>query len=161
MDAVQRRHKALVLLLGLLLVVGGLRQLPRALSHPTTAPLPCVPAVRLPRQPWRPPHLQCVDQDGPTSPPTGRLAVLVGDKVDVNRATVFELVSLPGIGPRMAERIVADRAENGPFFTVEALARVKGIGPRTVERLAPFLRAVSPPHEMGLEEGNENIRGRK
>ena len=41
--------------------------------------------------------------------------------------------SSPGVGPALAEAIVADRQANGNFATPEALMRVKGIGARIVE----------------------------
>ena len=46
--------------------------------------------------------------------------------------------ALPGIGPRLAERILADRQKNGDFGNLEALERVKGIGNGTVKRLSEF-----------------------
>ena len=46
--------------------------------------------------------------------------------------------ALPGIGPRLAERIMADRQKNGDFGNLEALERVKGIGTGTVKRLSEF-----------------------
>jgi competence protein ComEA len=55
--------------------------------------------------------------------------------LDLNAADAAELDSLPGIGPSLAAAILADRAANGPFPSVDALDRVKGIGPATVERL--------------------------
>ncbi|MCK9172192.1 ComEA family DNA-binding protein [Desulfuromonas thiophila] len=45
---------------------------------------------------------------------------------------------LPGVGPRLAQRIENDRHENGDFSAFHCLKRVPGIGPRTLERLAPF-----------------------
>ena len=66
------------------------------------------------------------------SPPLGRL--------DVDRATAAEFERLPGIGPALAARIVADRASNGPFGSPGGLLRVRGIGPKTLDRLRPFLR---------------------
>ncbi len=51
--------------------------------------------------------------------------------VDVNRASVDELASLPGIGPALANRIIAGR----PFRSVDELDRVRGIGPRRLAEL--------------------------
>jgi competence ComEA-like helix-hairpin-helix protein len=51
--------------------------------------------------------------------------------VDVNRATVEELASLDGIGPKLAARIVAGR----PFMTIEGVAHIKGIGARRLAHL--------------------------
>ncbi len=48
--------------------------------------------------------------------------------VDVNRAGASELERLPGVGPVLAERIVAYRDEHGPFATAEDLLDVPGIG---------------------------------
>ena len=59
--------------------------------------------------------------------------------LDPNSATAEELCGLPGIGPALAQRILADRAENGAYREAADLARVKGIGPATVERVRPFL----------------------
>ena len=62
--------------------------------------------------------------------------------LNVNRATAVELEGLPGIGPSLARRIVADREARGPFATVEALDRIPGIGPGLVARLR---RSVTAP----------------
>ncbi|MGC0251659.1 ComEA family DNA-binding protein [Pseudactinotalea sp. Z1748] len=55
--------------------------------------------------------------------------------VNLNSADSAELQTLPGIGPAMAERILAHRDEHGPFGGVEELQAVSGIGPATMERL--------------------------
>lgn len=62
----------------------------------------------------------------------------IGKKININTATKDELVSLPGIGKAMAERIALYRNEHGPFATVGELERVKGIGRKKLERLAPY-----------------------
>lgn len=48
--------------------------------------------------------------------------------IDLNSADATALDSLPGIGPALAERIVAWRDEHGPFRAVEDLLEVSGIG---------------------------------
>jgi competence ComEA-like helix-hairpin-helix protein len=60
-------------------------------------------------------------------------------EVDVNTADVPELMQLPGVGTKMAGRIVASRKTEGPFHQYEDLLRVRGIGPKTLEHLRPFL----------------------
>lgn len=59
--------------------------------------------------------------------------------VNVNEADWPELSQLPGIGPVLAQRIVASRAHDGPFRSVDDLRRVQGIGPITIERLRPHV----------------------
>ncbi|MHC4964029.1 MAG: ComEA family DNA-binding protein [Planctomycetota bacterium] len=66
-------------------------------------------------------------------------------RIDVNTASGPELDVLPGIGPRLAERIVADRAAHGPFATLDDLARVPGVGQRLVEGVRPFAVAEPEP----------------
>lgn len=67
----------------------------------------------------------------------------VEKRIDINRATAKELESLPGIGPKLAARILAER-ELGPFESVDHLQRVRGIGAKTVEKLRPFVIVVKP-----------------
>ena len=64
-----------------------------------------------------------------------------GAALNVNHATAVELEGLPGIGPALARRIVADREAQGPFATVSALDRVPGIGPALLERLGGLITA--------------------
>lgn len=59
--------------------------------------------------------------------------------VDINEASAQELQVLPGIGPALAQRIIADRNQFGRYRRVEDLARVRGIGRETVEKLRPFV----------------------
>ena len=62
-----------------------------------------------------------------------------GGLVNVNTATETELESLPGVGPVLAEAIIAYRTEHGPFPTVDALDDVSGIGPATLDQLRPLV----------------------
>jgi competence protein ComEA len=59
----------------------------------------------------------------------------------LNSADAVELACLPGIGPALAARIIADRNARGPFAEVQALERVPGIGPVLLARLAGHVRA--------------------
>ena len=61
--------------------------------------------------------------------------------LNVNRATAVELERLPGIGPALAQRIVADREARGPFATVAAIDRVPGVGPALLARLGKLVSA--------------------
>jgi competence protein ComEA len=60
-------------------------------------------------------------------------------KIDVNRADWPELALMPNIGEQLARRIVADRAERGPFRDFADLRRVRGVGPKTLDSMKPYL----------------------
>ncbi len=55
--------------------------------------------------------------------------------INLNTATREELMSLSGIGEVKADAILAYRAENGAFQSVEQLLEVSGIGEKTLEKL--------------------------
>lgn len=61
-------------------------------------------------------------------------------KVNLNQATLEDLRELPGIGPVLAQRILVQREQAGPFRTLEDLLVVKGVGTKRLEGLRPFLR---------------------
>lgn len=65
---------------------------------------------------------------------------LKANPVDLNKATQAQLEVLPGVGPKMAERILAYRAENGGFKSLDELDDVKGIGEKTLETLKPLVK---------------------
>jgi len=60
--------------------------------------------------------------------------------LDLDSASVVDLDRLPGIGPVLAARIVEHRRVHGRFRHVDELLLVPGIGPRLLERLRPWLR---------------------
>lgn len=84
----------------------------------------------------------------PRTPPQPQPILLVGAQiitpvfiapqptlVNVNSASVDELIALPGIGPTLAARIIAFREEHGPFSSVEDLRLVRGIGAKLLEKI--------------------------
>ena len=88
-----------------------------------------------------PPPLPRIDIDRRTPGPGGGAPVLPSPDgralLDLDVATVEELdARLPGVGPALAARLVANRDSFGPFRSLEGLRRVKGMGPATVRRLA-------------------------
>lgn len=63
--------------------------------------------------------------------------------LDPNTAPIDSLELLPGIGPTLADRIVAYRTHSH-FSTEIDITEVKGIGPRLYERLRPYLKVSRP-----------------
>jgi competence protein ComEA len=61
------------------------------------------------------------------------------EAIDLNRASLEQLRTLPGIGPVLADRIHQE-AQRQRFENVDALRRVKGIGAKTLEKLRPHVR---------------------
>jgi competence protein ComEA len=64
-------------------------------------------------------------------------------KLDLNSATVEELSTLPGIGPKRARAIVAYR-ERHRFARTRELRRIRGIGPKTFVRLQAHVTIGGP-----------------
>jgi competence protein ComEA len=55
--------------------------------------------------------------------------------VNINTAKAAEFEALPGIGPKMAARIIEYREKNGPFKKVEELMNVRGLGEKNFLKL--------------------------
>jgi competence protein ComEA len=64
--------------------------------------------------------------------------------LDVNTADRVELLQVPGVGPTMADAIVAHRTANGPFHKLDELDHVHGIGTKTLDKLRPYFSVSSP-----------------
>ncbi|MFD0279399.1 helix-hairpin-helix domain-containing protein [Kitasatospora sp. NPDC127111] len=70
---------------------------------------------------------------GPPAPAAPR------QPVSLNRATLEQLDTLPGVGPTLAQRIIAFRASHGSFRSLDQLRQVSGIGERTYAEIKPML----------------------
>lgn len=61
-------------------------------------------------------------------------------RISVNTASSVELQELPGVGPVLAERIVAFREQNGPFVSLDGLLEVSGIGEAILRSMSEQVR---------------------
>lgn len=59
--------------------------------------------------------------------------------LDLNRATEQDFDALPGIGPKLAERIMEYRQSIGAFHSLDELRAVKGVGKKKFERIRPLV----------------------
>ena len=72
---------------------------------------------------------------------TARLAgeniasIITIQKVNLNRGLKSELITLPGIGPALADRIIECRDAFGSFKAIGDLHNVKGIGVKSLEKI--------------------------
>ena len=71
--------------------------------------------------------------------------------VNLNTATSAELETLPGVGAKMAARIIEYRQKKGPFKKIEELMNVQGIGEKNFLKLKPQLTVGSRPDVSGQQ----------
>ena len=62
-----------------------------------------------------------------------------GGTVNINAASVEELVQLPRVGQKVAERIISYREAHGGFKKVEDIKIVQGIGDKVFEMIRPLI----------------------
>ena len=72
--------------------------------------------------------------------------------INLNTASVTELMQLPRIGQRTAERIIAFRKQHGGFQRPEELMNVKGIGEKSYAKLKPFLALSPAPRPAAVQK---------
>lgn len=87
-----------------------------------------------------------VESEPFSSDPSGRFSDRCGQPserwafaIDPNRAEIVELVILPGLGPKLAQKIIEYRRTNPPFTSPADLEKVNGIGPKKRAKIEPFL----------------------
>ena len=86
-------------------------------------------------EPAAPVKVSAVSRPARSAPP--RRAVTF--PLDLNRARLEELMELPGIGEKLARRVVEYRQSQGGFRNVDDLRKVRGIGEKRMERLRPLV----------------------
>ena len=67
--------------------------------------------------------------------------------VNINTASITEFATLPGVGAKMAARIIEYRQKNGPFKKVEELMNVRGVGEKNFLKLKPQITVGTPKAE--------------
>jgi comEA protein len=107
-------HTMRVLLM--LLAVAAMAVIPAAAAQQAKSPAPASKSSRASKA-----------APAPTSP------------INLNTATQAQLESLPGVGPKAAQRVIEYRKQNGNFKKVEDLMNVKGFGEKTFLKLKPML----------------------
>jgi len=71
--------------------------------------------------------------------PLAAAAAAAKPAINLNTATIDQLETLPGIGPKTAERIIEYRTKSGGFKRIEDLMNVKGIGEKSFLKLKPLV----------------------
>ena len=136
--------RSFLIKLGMLVVVAGVVVwLGRPLADRVAGP----PVVAQSAEPEIVPQTTSRAGAAPTSVVSARPSVRTSDpaqtgtpvaKLDLNRASVAELQTLPGIGTVLAQRIVERRTAQ-PFRAIDELTEVKGIGEKRFARVRPLV----------------------
>jgi len=82
---------------------------------------------------------------GSPKPSSGKIApkkITIDNPLDINRATITQLDSLPGIGPVTAQRIIDYRTKVGRINSVDELKKISGLGGAKFEEIKSLLRVL-------------------
>lgn len=72
-------------------------------------------------------------------------AASAASPLNLNTATTAQIATLPGIGPKVAQRIVEHRQKNGGFKKIEELMNIKGIGEKSFLKLKALVTVADKP----------------
>jgi len=82
---------------------------------------------------------------GSPKPSSGKIAtkkITIDNPLDINRATITQLDTLPGIGPVTAQRIIDYRTKVGRINSVDELKKISGLGGAKFEEIKSLLRVL-------------------
>ena len=138
------RDPRAILLLSMIILVwnlgttDGLLSTPQVVSPGTgispSGPARGVGAFASPGEPARRRH--------GNDPLTVRQSFLLGQRVDINRATYQEISGLPGISDDVARAVVEERKRRGAFRRTEDLLAVRGIKEKRLKKILPFIAII-------------------
>ena len=111
-------------------------EIARWLDGDVSSPAPDTTASRPPTAPSPPADTSAGKSPAPVADKDGGAGA---PAIDPNTADLATLLRLPGVGPVLAQRILEDRAQSGPYARPEDLLRVRGIGPAKLAQLRPHL----------------------
>lgn len=80
-------------------------------------------------------------QPRPSAPRVKTAKATPGSRIDINHADAAALQTLPGIGPTLAQRIIAYRKANGSFDDARGLLDVNGIGSKRFDKVERWIEA--------------------
>ena len=83
------------------------------------------------------------------------------ETVDLNTATVKELQSVKGIGPKTAAAIVEHRNTHGKFKSVDELTEVKGVGSKKLKKIRGKVRVGNDKKVMMKEKKEKKTKKRE
>jgi competence protein ComEA len=73
------------------------------------------------------------------TPPASKAPVTASAPINLNTATAQQLETIPGVGAKMAERIIDYRQKNGGFKKVEDLMNISGVGEKSFLKMKPLI----------------------
>jgi competence ComEA-like helix-hairpin-helix protein len=75
---------------------------------------------------------------------SGALLIAMGRPINLNLADENDLIAIPGVGPKLAARILEFREAHGPFSETSDLIGVRGIGKKKFASIAPYVHVGNP-----------------
>ena len=98
-----------------------------------------VPHAGAPASPVRP-----LREARPAASRSAVASLREGERLDLNRAGLGDLLLLPGVGPKLAARILEERDKRAGFASVDQLGDVKGVGPKKLAQLRALVSVTGP-----------------